>query len=37
MMLAPVVILVTLPALISRFSRRRRGGFGVEDHLVQAE
>ena len=37
MMLAPVVILVTLPALISRFSRRRRGGFGVEDHLVSAE
>jgi cobalt-zinc-cadmium resistance protein CzcA len=37
MMLAPLVILVTLPALISRFSRRRRGGFGVEDHLVQAE
>ena len=37
MMLAPVVILVTLPALISRFSRRRRGGFGVEDHLVHAE
>src|SRR5204863_2150649 len=37
MMLAPVVILVTLPALISRFSRRRRGGFGVEDHRVSAE
>jgi cobalt-zinc-cadmium resistance protein CzcA len=37
MMLAPVVILVTLPALISRFSRRRRVGFGVEDHLVSAE
>jgi cobalt-zinc-cadmium resistance protein CzcA len=37
MMLAPVVILVTLPALISRFSRRRRGGFGVEGHLVSAE
>ena len=37
MMLAPVVILVTLPALISKFSRRRRPGFGVEDHLVSAE
>jgi cobalt-zinc-cadmium resistance protein CzcA len=37
MMLAPVVILVTLPALISRFSRRRRGGFGVEDDPVSAE
>ncbi len=37
MMLAPVVILVTLPALISRFSRRRRVGLGVEDHLVSAE
>jgi heavy metal efflux system protein len=37
MMLAPLVILVTLPALISRFSRRRRGGFGVEDDPVSAE
>ncbi len=37
MMLAPVVILVTLPALISRFSQRRRIGLGVEDHLVSAE
>jgi heavy metal efflux system protein len=36
MMLAPVVILVTLPALISKFSRRRRGGFGVEDDPVSA-
>jgi len=36
-MLAPVVILVTLPALISSFSRRRRAGFGVEDHMVPAE
>ncbi len=32
MMLAPVVILITLPALISTFSRRRRAGFGAEDH-----
>src|SRR6185369_1749281 len=37
MMLAPLVILVTLPVLISVFSRRARGGFGVEDHLVSAE
>jgi len=37
MMLAPVVILVTLPALISTFSRRRRGGFAVDDNLVSAE
>jgi len=37
MMLAPVVILVTLPALISKFSRRRRGGFAVEDNLVSVE
>jgi cobalt-zinc-cadmium resistance protein CzcA len=37
MMLAPVVILVTLPALISKFSRRRRGGFGVADDPVSAE
>jgi len=37
MMLAPVVILVTLPALISMFSRRtRRGGF-VAEGLASAE
>jgi cobalt-zinc-cadmium resistance protein CzcA len=37
MMLAPVVILVTLPALISMFSRKtRRGGFAAEG-LASAE
>jgi cobalt-zinc-cadmium resistance protein CzcA len=30
MMLAPVVILVTLPALISMFSRRTRRGYASE-------
>jgi heavy metal efflux system protein len=30
MMLAPIVILVTLPALISLFSRKTRRGFGAE-------
>jgi len=30
MMLAPVVILVTLPTLISLFSRRTRRGFAAE-------
>jgi len=28
---------LTLPALISTFSRRRRGGFAVDDNLVSAE
>jgi heavy metal efflux system protein len=37
MMLAPVVILVTLPALISLFSRRSRRGFAAEGHLASAE
>jgi heavy metal efflux system protein len=36
MMLAPVIILLTLPALISVFSRRSRTGF-VEGHLASAE
>jgi heavy metal efflux system protein len=37
MMLAPVVILLTLPALISMFSRRSRPGFVPEGHLASAE
>jgi cobalt-zinc-cadmium resistance protein CzcA len=37
MMLAPVVILLTLPALISLFSRRSRRGLAVEGHLASAE
>jgi len=37
MMLAPVVILVTLPALISMFSRRSRPGLAAEGHLAPAE
>ncbi len=37
MMLAPVVILVTLPALISLFSRRSRPGLAGEGHLATAE
>jgi cobalt-zinc-cadmium resistance protein CzcA len=37
MMLAPVVILVTLPALISMFSRRTRPGLAAEGHLAPAE
>jgi cobalt-zinc-cadmium resistance protein CzcA len=37
MMLAPMVILLTLPALISTFSRRRRAGLGAEDDLASAE
>jgi heavy metal efflux system protein len=37
MMLAPVVILVTLPALISMFSRRSRAGLAVEGSLASAE
>jgi cobalt-zinc-cadmium resistance protein CzcA len=37
MMLAPVVILVTLPALISMFSRRNRSGLAAEGQLAPAE
>jgi cobalt-zinc-cadmium resistance protein CzcA len=37
MMLAPVVILLTLPALISLFSRRSRRGLAAEGHLASAE
>jgi heavy metal efflux system protein len=37
MMLAPVVILVTLPALISMFSRRTRPGLATEANLAPAE
>jgi cobalt-zinc-cadmium resistance protein CzcA len=37
MMLAPIVILVTLPALISMFSRRSRSGLAEEGHLAPAE
>ena len=37
MMLAPVVILVTLPALISMFSRRSRPGLAAEGSLAPAE
>jgi heavy metal efflux system protein len=37
MMLAPVVILVTLPALISMFSRRSRAGLAAEGRLAPAE
>jgi cobalt-zinc-cadmium resistance protein CzcA len=37
MMVAPVVILLTLPALISLFSRRSRRGFVAEGHLASAE
>jgi heavy metal efflux system protein len=37
MMLAPVVILVTLPALISMFSRRSRTGLATEGQLASAE
>jgi heavy metal efflux system protein len=37
MMLAPVVILVTLPALISMFSRRSRSGLAAEGELAPAE
>jgi heavy metal efflux system protein len=36
-MLAPVVILVTLPALISMFSRRSRSGLAAEGQLAPAE
>ena len=37
MMLAPVVILITLPALIAMFSRRSRPGLAAEGHLAPAE
>jgi heavy metal efflux system protein len=37
MMLAPIVILVTLPALISMFSRRSRPGLAAEGQLAPAE
>ncbi len=37
MMLAPVVILITLPALISMFSRRSRPGLAAEGQLAPAE
>ncbi len=37
MMLAPVVILITLPALISMFSRRSRSNEAAEGHLAPAE
>jgi len=37
MMLAPVVILVTLPALISMFSRRSRPGLATQGNLAPAE
>src|SRR3984885_1736895 len=37
MMLAPVVILITLPALIAMFSRRTRPGMVAEGQLAPAE
>ena len=37
MMLAPVVILITLPALIAMFSRRSRPGLAAEGQLAPAE
>jgi cobalt-zinc-cadmium resistance protein CzcA len=37
MMLAPVVILITLPALISMFSKRSRSDLATEGHLAPAE
>ena len=37
MMLAPIVILVTLPALISMFSRRRQPGPVAQGALAPAE
>jgi cobalt-zinc-cadmium resistance protein CzcA len=37
MMVAPVVILLTLPALIATFSRRRRVGLAAEGDLAPAE
>ncbi len=37
MMLAPIVILITLPALISMFSRRSRSDLASEGHLAPAE
>jgi heavy metal efflux system protein len=37
MMLAPVVILITLPALISMFSRKSRPGLATQGNLAPAE
>ncbi|WP_045010822.1 CusA/CzcA family heavy metal efflux RND transporter [Bradyrhizobium sp. LTSP849] len=37
MMLAPIVILVTLPALIAMFSRRTRPGLAAQPQLAPAE
>src|SRR6202163_338022 len=37
MMLAPVVILITLPALISMFSKRSRSDLASDGHLAPAE
>jgi cobalt-zinc-cadmium resistance protein CzcA len=37
MMLAPIVILVTLPALISMFSQRTRPGLATRSQLAPAE
>jgi heavy metal efflux system protein len=37
MMLAPVVILITLPALIAMFSRRSRPDMASDGHLASAE
>ncbi|MGE5158125.1 MAG: efflux RND transporter permease subunit [Gemmatimonas sp.] len=37
MMVAPVVILITLPAVIATFSRRRRAGLGAEDPLAPVQ
>jgi len=37
MILAPVIILITLPALISLFSRRSRSGMAEEGQLAPAE
>jgi cobalt-zinc-cadmium resistance protein CzcA len=37
MMLAPIVILITLPALISMFSRRSRSDLASEGQLAPAE
>ncbi len=37
MMLAPIVILITLPALISMFSRRRQSGIAAQGQFAPAE
>ena len=37
MMLAPIVILITLPALIAMFSRRTRPGLAGQRQLAPAE